>query len=57
MGGESSYDDGSRWILSSGGQTNCGKDISACWGWQVVMVISGRIPGGGRSVDHQIIYS
>ena len=57
MGGERSYDDGSRWILSSGGQTNCGKDISAFWVWQGVMFISGRIPGGGRSVDHQIIYS
>ena len=57
MGGDGSNVDGSRAFSSLGGQTNCGKDSLACWGWWVVMATSGRIPVGFRYVAYQRMHS
>ena len=57
MGSYGSNVDDYRGFSSSGGQTNCGKDSLACWGWWVVMATSGRIPVGFRYVAYQRMHS
>ena len=57
MGSYGSNVDDYRGFSSSGGQTNCGKDSSVCWGQRVGMDTRGKIPGCDRAVAHQIIHS
>ena len=56
LGGDRRNVDGSRGFSSSGGQNNCKKYLLPCCRLRVGMATSGRIPGGFRSVAHQIIH-